>query len=59
MKTKELWLELREQAAIVERDPEKWHALVKEINRFLEEKEVRLKYKDTNVLLPDSATKSR
>jgi hypothetical protein len=36
MKTKELWLELCERAAAVERDPEKWNALVNEINRLLE-----------------------
>jgi hypothetical protein len=36
---KELWLELCEQAAAVEQDPEKWQALVQEINRLLEEKE--------------------
>jgi hypothetical protein len=43
MKTKELWLELCEQAAVVEQDPEKWHALANEINRLLGEKEARLK----------------
>jgi hypothetical protein len=43
MKTKELLLELCEQAAAVERDPEKWNALVDEINRLLEEKESRQK----------------
>ncbi len=47
MKTKELWLELCEQAAAVERDPEKWHALVEEINRLLEENEARLKGNST------------
>jgi hypothetical protein len=35
---KELWLELCEQAAAVERDPRKLHALIKKINRLLEEK---------------------
>jgi hypothetical protein len=40
---KELWLELCERAAVVERDPEKLQALVAEINRLLEEKEARLK----------------
>jgi hypothetical protein len=44
---KELWLELCEQAAAVERDPEKWHTLVEEINRLLEEKEARLKGNST------------
>jgi hypothetical protein len=44
---KELWLELCERAAAVERDPEKLHALVKEINRLLEEKETRLKGNST------------
>jgi hypothetical protein len=44
---KELWLELCEQAAAVERDPRKLHALVKEINRLLEEKETRVKGNST------------
>jgi hypothetical protein len=39
---KERWRELCEQAA-VEQDPAKLHELVKEINRLLDEKEVRLK----------------
>ena len=36
MKTKELWLELCGPAAAVERDPEKWHALVEEMTHLLE-----------------------
>jgi hypothetical protein len=55
----ELWLQLCEQAAAVERDPRKLDALVTEINRLLEEKEARLNNKDTNIQLPDSATKAR
>jgi hypothetical protein len=47
MKTRELWLELCQQAAAVEQDPQKWHALVNEINRLLEEKEARLKGNST------------
>jgi hypothetical protein len=39
---KERWMELCAQAA-VERDPEKLHALVEEIDRLLQEKENRLK----------------
>lgn len=39
---KELWWKLCEQAA-KEQDPEKLLELAKEINRLLEEKEVRLK----------------
>jgi hypothetical protein len=35
---KELWLELCEQAAAVERDPEKWHTLVEEITAYLKKK---------------------
>jgi hypothetical protein len=35
---KELWLQLCERAAAVERDPRKLHALVTEINRLLEER---------------------
>jgi hypothetical protein len=45
--SKELWLELCKRAAAVERDPEKLHALVTEINRLLEEKETRLKGNST------------
>jgi hypothetical protein len=41
-KTKERWQELCEQAAN-EQDPKKLMALVKEINRLLEEKQARLK----------------
>ena len=44
---KELWLELCERAAAVERDPEKWNVLVNKINRLLEEKEARLKDNST------------
>jgi hypothetical protein len=44
---KELWLELCEQAAAVERDPEKWDALDEEINRVLGEKETHLKGNST------------
>jgi hypothetical protein len=39
---KERWLQLCEQAA-VEQDAEKLLALIQEINRILEEKELRLK----------------
>ena len=42
--TKELWLELCEQAA-TEQDPAKLYALVEEINRLLEEKQLRLNQK--------------
>jgi hypothetical protein len=42
---KELWLGLCEQAAAVERDPEKWNTLVNEINRLLEERRSRLNNK--------------
>jgi hypothetical protein len=41
-KTGELWRTLCEQA-VVEEDPEKLLELMQEINRLLEEKEVRLK----------------
>jgi hypothetical protein len=40
-KTKETWMYFCEQAA-VEQDPEKLLQLVKEINRMLDEKEIRL-----------------
>jgi hypothetical protein len=40
-KTKEMWMQLPEQAA-VEQDPAKLLELVKKINRMLEEKEKRL-----------------
>jgi len=39
---KERWLEICEKAA-VEQDPEKLLILMQEINRLLEEKEMRLK----------------
>ena len=39
--TKERWLELCEQAT-TEQDPEKLYALVREINRLLEEKRLHL-----------------
>ena len=39
--TKESWMRFCEQAAI-EQDPDKLLKLVKEINRMLEEKEIRL-----------------
>lgn len=42
--TKELWLELCEQAA-TEQDPAKLYTLVEEINRLLEEKQLRLNQK--------------
>jgi hypothetical protein len=41
-KVKEEWLQMCEQAAI-EQDSEKLMALVREINRLLDEKEQRLK----------------
>ena len=41
---KEYWMHLCEQAAN-EQDPDKLMELVKEINRLLEEKELRLKNK--------------
>ena len=44
---KELWLELCERAAAVERDPKELLVLVAEINRLLEEKEARLKDNST------------
>ena len=44
---RELWFELCERDAAVERDPEKLNALVNEINRLLEEKEARLKDNST------------
>jgi len=40
--TKEQWLQLCELAA-VEKDPQKLMAIVKEINRLLQEKEQRLR----------------
>ena len=43
---RELWFELCERDAAVERDPKKLLALVAEINRLLEEKEARLNNKD-------------
>jgi hypothetical protein len=45
--SKELWLELCEQAAAVERDPRKLQALVKEINRLIEENETHPKGNST------------
>jgi hypothetical protein len=39
---REIWMHLCEQAA-VEQDPDKLMDLIKEINRLLEEKELRLK----------------
>jgi hypothetical protein len=44
-KTKEVWEQFCEQAA-VEQDPEKLVQLAKEINRMLEEKEIRLKRRE-------------
>ena len=49
--TRERWYELCNQA-VDEKDPEKLLALVKEINRLLEEKEARLKQPKTG--FPDA-----
>lgn len=55
MKDPERWRQLCEQA-ITEQDPDKFRALITEINHLLQEKDERLKTQRRRSTLPDTVT---